>query len=173
MRRSLTSVIGFAEAKRCSVRCSALTIPKVERRMQQIYDVPEEFICPLTLQVMTNPVVNRQGNRYEKAALVKWLSLNTACPLTRNPIRLSDFIRDTNLQQKIKQWRTNQGEDPHEIDQECTESSGTMDELEFGLFVHQPPLVIVIAEPDNAVSRQMNTLAPRRWKPRFLRGNRA
>lgn len=123
---------------------------------------PQEFICPLTLELMINPVVNRHGNCYEKDALVEWLSQpNATCPLTRQPIRLSDFILDVKLQRKIKQWRITQGDNS----QELTETSSTMDDLSNAgpiLFVRAPSL---LTEQPRVLLSKRN----RFWKPKFRR----
>jgi hypothetical protein len=131
-------------------------------------NAPDEFICPLTLELMVNPVVNRQGNCYEKAALIKWLSQpNATCPLTRQPIRLSQFIPDANLQRRIMQWRLNHGEDLDDI----TESSTSID-ADFGaapaLFVRAPALLaVLVQEQQEQQQQQPNHDDIRRQRRRF------
>jgi len=81
---------------------------------QQTEDtIPQEFICPLTLEVMDDPVMNRAGHSYEQSAIVEWLrqSKDGTCPLTRKAIKISDFVSNRFLQKKIQVWRQEQGED--------------------------------------------------------------
>ena len=66
---------------------------------------PEEFICPLTLEVMTEPVMTRLGHNFELSALLQWLERHDACPLTRNPMTLKDIIVNRALQARIEFWR--------------------------------------------------------------------
>ncbi|KAG7359195.1 U-box domain containing protein [Nitzschia inconspicua] len=72
-------------------------------------DVPEEFLCPLTLCVMKDPVVSKDGINYDRTAIVKWLAKgNQSCPLTRQPMTLSSLAPDNRLRKCIQQWRANQ-----------------------------------------------------------------
>lgn len=41
-----------------------------------------EFTCPITLEVMKEPVVAADGYSYEKNAIKKWLKKNTTSPVT-------------------------------------------------------------------------------------------
>ena len=50
-------------------------------------DAPDEYRCPLTLELMTDPVVAMDGNTYERAAIAEWLDVHTTSPLTREEIQ--------------------------------------------------------------------------------------
>ena len=64
---------------------------------------PDEFICPLTKQLMSVPVVSRYGIHFEKKAILEWLAEgNNFCPVTGNPLRPSNLISDPTLQWKIQ-----------------------------------------------------------------------
>ncbi len=74
--------------------------------------VPAAFLCPLTLDIMREPVMDRNGHTYEKRAILEWLERgNEACPLTRNRMRMSDLVPNSSLQRRIQDWRREQGED--------------------------------------------------------------
>ena len=69
-------------------------------------EIPEEFICPLTLQVFEYPLMSRHGMNYERAAIVEWLDRgNNSCPLTRKPLDLAGLINNRPLKQRIKKWQ--------------------------------------------------------------------
>jgi hypothetical protein len=75
-------------------------------------DVPEEFLCPLTLEIFHRPLMSRHGQRYESHAILSWISRgNQHCPLTRQPLTMSGLIRDRNLEHKIRQWKEDRGID--------------------------------------------------------------
>ena len=40
--------------------------------------------CPITHEIMTDPVVAEDGHTYERSALVTWLNLSSISPLTHN-----------------------------------------------------------------------------------------
>jgi U-box domain len=68
--------------------------------------VPTEFICPLTLEIMIDPVVTKYGNSFERSSLINWLTKGHGnCPLTRRPLRLSDVVTDHRLRFRIKTWK--------------------------------------------------------------------
>ena len=64
-------------------------------------EVPQEFICPLTLEVMVDPVVNKHKQAYERSAIVEWVGQHGTCPLTRRPCRVAEFFTYHQLRMKI------------------------------------------------------------------------
>ena len=49
-------------------------------------------ICPITQEYMREPVIDREGNTYEKEAILEWLKINNTSPVTRNIMRKEDLI---------------------------------------------------------------------------------
>mmetsp|Transcript_5474 Transcript_5474/g.9020 ORF Transcript_5474/g.9020 Transcript_5474/m.9020 type:complete len:558 (-) Transcript_5474:152-1825(-) len=49
-------------------------------------DVPSQLRCPITLNLMVNPVVASDGITYERAALEEWLEKEKTSPLTGAPL---------------------------------------------------------------------------------------
>jgi U-box domain len=69
-------------------------------------DIPHEFICPITQEIMKNPLMSRYGQTYERDAILTWLSKhNNLCPLTRQLLTVSDLIRHRALQARIENWK--------------------------------------------------------------------
>jgi len=67
---------------------------------------PHEFICSLTMEIMRDPVVSRYGQNFEREAIFNWLARgNDSCPMTRNPLRLSDLITNHQLRARIRRWQ--------------------------------------------------------------------
>lgn len=76
----------------------------------EVAEVPKKFICPLTLDLMQDPVVSRYGQSYERSAIVQWLAKgNTACPMTRQPLRLNGLVSHNKLRLEIDQWKSDNG----------------------------------------------------------------
>ena len=44
--------------------------------------LPEELTCPLTFELMVDPVVTADGQTYERAAIAQWLAAHDTSPLT-------------------------------------------------------------------------------------------
>ena len=72
--------------------------------MSHLHQAPEEFICPLTLEVMRHPVMTIHGHNFEKDAILDWLQTNPVCPLTREPMKLSRLVSNESLRRKIAIW---------------------------------------------------------------------
>jgi hypothetical protein len=49
-------------------------------------------ICPITQDVMREPVIDREGNTYEKSAILEWLKSNNTSPITRNVISALELV---------------------------------------------------------------------------------
>lgn len=49
-------------------------------------NAPPEFICPITLSIMKDPVLLPDGQTYEREAIKKALSVNPISPVTREPM---------------------------------------------------------------------------------------
>lgn len=67
---------------------------------------PSEFICTLTMEIMDDPLMSKYGHNYERAAILEWLtSGHDTCPMTRQPMRLSDLISNHRLRGRIHEWK--------------------------------------------------------------------
>eukprot|EP00977_Amphora_coffeiformis_P017440 scaffold5684_cov169-Amphora_coffeaeformis.AAC.15 len=74
-------------------------------------EVPEQFICPITQELMTDPVVTRYGQSYERSAIVEWIAAGKDCPMTRQKLTLSGIITNHSLRAKIRQWQVDNEQD--------------------------------------------------------------
>ena len=45
-------------------------------------EIPNEVYCPITGEIMTNPVITPKGHSYEKNAILQWLKTKKTSPLT-------------------------------------------------------------------------------------------
>mmetsp|Transcript_21922 Transcript_21922/g.35275 ORF Transcript_21922/g.35275 Transcript_21922/m.35275 type:complete len:232 (+) Transcript_21922:130-825(+) len=73
-------------------------------------DIPEEFLCPISLCVMKDPVVSKNGQNYDRDAILQWLqSGNTTCPLTRQALSLGNLVPNHKLKMNILKWKMSKG----------------------------------------------------------------
>ena len=49
-------------------------------------DVPHEFLCPITLDIMTDPVVTADGHTYERSVIEEHLRKSNISPKTNKPL---------------------------------------------------------------------------------------
>ena len=109
-------------------------------------EVPEEFICPLTQDIMEYPLLTKYGFTFEKAAIVDWVDQSQTCPMTRRHLTVSGLVRNVALEEKIRRWKQDHG---------WTEEDGkepSKDECPFakvveaaGLYVSLPEGIDVVA----------------------------
>jgi hypothetical protein len=61
-----------------------------------------EFTCPLTLEVMVDPVVDPDGNTYERSAIEEWLAQHAVSPLTRRPLTADQLVPNRMLRSMLE-----------------------------------------------------------------------
>jgi hypothetical protein len=61
------------------------------------------LICPITLQIMTEPVLAPDGYTYEKSAIESWLRRHGTSPHTRFRMRISDLVVNRAVRDLIQQ----------------------------------------------------------------------
>ena len=76
--------------------------------------VPESYICPISLQVMSDPYIDPiDGTSYERSNLVEWIQKKHHSPITRLPLEENQIVPNRNLKHIIEQFREAH---PHVID---------------------------------------------------------
>ena len=59
------------------------------------------FYCPITAELMRDPVIDREGNSYERIAIEEWIALKGVSPITRNPLHTGDLAPNRALREAI------------------------------------------------------------------------
>lgn len=65
---------------------------------------PHEFCCPMTMEVMSDPVVASDGHTYERKALETILTSTKLSPLTRERLDTRIAIPNYNLKKRIRDY---------------------------------------------------------------------
>ncbi|KAI4324839.1 hypothetical protein MLD38_030291 [Melastoma candidum] len=67
--------------------------------------IPRDFCCPLSLELMTDPVIVASGQTYERAFIRDWLDMGlTVCPKTRKPLAHANLIPNYTVKALIANW---------------------------------------------------------------------
>ncbi|EOX95635.1 Spotted leaf protein, putative isoform 2 [Theobroma cacao] len=66
----------------------------------------QSFYCPITRDVMVDPVETSSGQTFERSAIEKWFTEgNNLCPLTMTPLDTSILRPNKTLRQSIEEWK--------------------------------------------------------------------
>ncbi|KAL5860049.1 hypothetical protein ACOSQ4_001345 [Xanthoceras sorbifolium] len=67
--------------------------------------IPSYFRCPLSLELMSDPVIVASGQTYERAFIQKWLDQGlTVCPKTRQTLTHANLIPNYTVKAMIANW---------------------------------------------------------------------
>eukprot|EP00243_Klebsormidium_subtile_P005161 TRINITY_DN2029_c0_g2_i4.p1 TRINITY_DN2029_c0_g2~~TRINITY_DN2029_c0_g2_i4.p1 ORF type:complete len:532 (+),score=101.51 TRINITY_DN2029_c0_g2_i4:178-1773(+) len=71
-------------------------------------DPPKRFLCPLTHDLMTDPVILSSGIIYERSAIERWLVNHNTCPVTKMSVDPTVRITVWELRSEIGEWTAKQ-----------------------------------------------------------------
>lgn len=67
--------------------------------------IPDHFLCPISLDLMKDPVTLSSGMTYDRESIEKWLEAgNFTCPVTNQVLRSFDQIPNHSLRKMIQEW---------------------------------------------------------------------
>lgn len=79
--------------------------------MDENIEVPPFFLCPISLEIMKDPITVSSGITYDRESIEKWLfsSKNSTCPVTKIALSISDssdLLPNHTLRRLIQSWCT-------------------------------------------------------------------
>ncbi|PKU70555.1 U-box domain-containing protein 26 [Dendrobium catenatum] len=67
--------------------------------------IPYHFRCPISLELMRDPVTVSTGQTYDRPSIESWFAMgNTTCPVTRCPLPDFTVIPNHTLRRLIQEW---------------------------------------------------------------------
>ena len=87
----------------------------------EITFVPRDFYCPITGELMKEPVLGKDGHSYEKSEIIRWLSQNSTSPITREPLREEDLVDNLPLKRSIEEIRDRLKEEQLKVESRVSE----------------------------------------------------
>ncbi|XP_022981075.1 U-box domain-containing protein 26-like [Cucurbita maxima] len=67
--------------------------------------IPYHFRCPISLELMRDPVTVSTGQTYDRSSIESWVATgNTTCPVTRAPLTEFTLIPNHTLRRLIQEW---------------------------------------------------------------------
>ncbi|EOD27361.1 hypothetical protein EMIHUDRAFT_73367, partial [Emiliania huxleyi CCMP1516] len=70
---------------------------------------PDDFVCPITTELMSDPVMAADGHAYERSAIERWLATKSTSPLTGGALEHPYLTPNHMLRRQIRDWEARQG----------------------------------------------------------------
>lgn len=70
---------------------------------------PIEFTCPISMDIMTDPVIVQCGHTFDKESLENWLRSNSVCPTCRVNVNRNEISTNFSLKSMIENSLQNGG----------------------------------------------------------------
>ncbi|OVA03741.1 Armadillo [Macleaya cordata] len=71
---------------------------------------PDDFLCPISLEIMTDPVIISTGHTFDRVSIQKWFkSGNLICPKTGEKLSSTELVPNSVLRKLIRQYCSNNG----------------------------------------------------------------
>ncbi len=77
--------------------------------MEITMEHPRDFLCPISHELMDTPMVDQEGNTYEKINICNWLSNHNTSPITRNPLSIDHLSLNRSLRNIIEDYKKSKG----------------------------------------------------------------
>ncbi|XP_056134464.1 WD repeat, SAM and U-box domain-containing protein 1 isoform X2 [Lampris incognitus] len=72
-------------------------------------NIPDEFLCPITRELMKDPVIAADGYSYERGAIESWINTkNRSSPMTNLPLMTTLLTPNHTLKMAMGRWKTSQ-----------------------------------------------------------------
>ena len=79
----------------------------------EFHSLPDAYFCPITFELMHQPVIDAEGNTYEKAAVYNWIYDHGTSPITRAPTTVQDLYPNQAIQDLLEYEKNKSEEDMH------------------------------------------------------------
>ena len=82
---------------------------KLKSRMQALKGIfkdkiPNEFVCPITQDILIDPVMAQDGNTYERSAIESWFAKHQTSPLTNEVLASKTLVPNLALRKLIRDY---------------------------------------------------------------------
>ena len=79
---------------------------ELEQHRGEALPIPEAYLCPITGEIMREPVMDRDGHTFERVAIERWVRDHHNCPNSRVPLELTDLAPNRALRDLIEEFLT-------------------------------------------------------------------
>jgi len=105
---------------------------KVEKFDADQMEIPSDIVCPITQEIMVDPVVAMDGHSYERTAIMQWLAKHKTSPKTNEELGTDTVVPNHNLRARIMDFIESFGDEANST------SSADPSEAMSSLIIDQP-----------------------------------
>lgn len=81
---------------------------EIQTEIYENLKIPHEFLCPITHEIMREPVTCSDGYTYERNAISEWfMSGRYTSPMTNELLTTKDYVFNIELRKKIYEFIEN------------------------------------------------------------------
>ena len=115
--------------------------------------VPPDFYCPISGELMKDPVSDPEGHSYERKYICEWLTKKNTSPMTRSELRIDQLTDNLTLKKSIESIREKLTEDQMKIqsriyDEENKKFNDSLNKIQLNPYYLDDNLFINIQMPD-------------------------
>ena len=115
--------------------------------------IPPDFYCPITGDLLNDPVSEPSGHTYERDSIVRWLQTKKESPLTREYLDESKLTDNIAMKRSILSIRDKIQSDQLKIDSQVMDAKlspykDLLDEITIDQYYHNQKLVVSINTPE-------------------------
>ncbi len=122
----------------------SLSATSVSSLTTYVRQPPCNYFCPLTLHLMEDPVLDGCGHCFDRDAISSWLHYHSFCPISRKPLRSSDLLSATTLQERIQHWKEGHRSFSSEPDTLLVSDTGSYPQLDLMLLPQERKVLSLI-----------------------------
>jgi hypothetical protein len=83
---------------------SAAVAAATEAALAAMEEPPSIFVCPITQEVMSDPVFASDGYTYEREAIAAWITTHNTSPMTNLPLLHPHLTPNHALRSSVREW---------------------------------------------------------------------
>lgn len=106
--------------------------------MSKALEIPKDYVCPISLQLMTDPVIDCNGHTFDRPSITEWYQKSKISPITHVSITNNNLTPNLILKRQILEFVEQHREELKNLDTDSLQSSIKIEESNY-----QPPNIEV------------------------------
>eukprot|EP00210_Caulerpa_lentillifera_P004768 g4552.t1 len=84
-----------------AIELGSMTL-REQKRLTQL--TPRSFLCPISMELMTEPVICPSGVTYDRKSITQWIEEHHSDPATKASMKTDDLYPNLTLRDMIQEW---------------------------------------------------------------------